>query len=125
AYSALQKAQEEKYDVLIIDTAGRLQNKTGLMEELVKISRVIKKIDESSPHETILVLDATTGQNAVSQTDTFKQMVDVSGLSVTKLDGTARGGVMVALAKKFSLPVYAVGLGEKIEDLSEFDSRKF
>ena len=125
AFDALKQAQEEKRELLLIDTAGRLHNKEGLMAELQKISRVIKKIDPSAPHEVLLVLDATTGQNAIQQVATFKEMVDVTGLVLTKLDGSARGGVLVALAEKFGLPVYAIGIGEGIEDLRPFDAQDF
>ena len=125
AFSAYEKAKSSSVDVLLIDTAGRLQNKKGLMEELAKISRVIKKIDENAPHETVLVLDATTGQNAHSQVQAFKEMVDISGIIITKLDGTAKGGVVVSLAEKFGLPIYAVGVGESIEDLQSFDAEDF
>ena len=125
AFDALKQAQEEKRELLLIDTAGRLHNKEGLMAELQKISRVIKKIDPSAPHEVLLVLDATTGQNAIQQVATFKEMVDVTGLVLTKLDGSARGGVLVALAEKFGLPVYAIGIGEGVEDLRPFDAQDF
>ena len=112
-------------DVLLIDTAGRLHNKTALMEELRKIIRVIRKLDPSAPHATLLTLDATTGQNAVTQVGIFKEMVDLSGLIVTKLDGSARGGIVVALAEKYGLPIHAVGTGEQIDDLREFDADEF
>jgi fused signal recognition particle receptor len=112
-------------DILIIDTAGRLQNKAHLMEELIKVVRVIKKIDENAPHDTLLVLDATTGQNAHSQTEIFKDKVGVTGLIVTKLDGTAKGGVVVALAEKFDLPIHAIGVGESIDDLKPFEAKLF
>lgn len=125
AFDALKQAQEEKRELLLIDTAGRLHNKEGLMAELQKISRVIKKIDPSAPHEVLLVLDATTGQNAIQQVATFKEMVEVTGLVLTKLDGSARGGVLVALAEKFGLPVYAIGIGEGVEDLRPFDAQDF
>ncbi len=125
AFDALKQAQEEKRELLLIDTAGRLHNKEGLMAELQKISRVIKKIDPSAPHEVLLVLDATTGQNAIQQVATFKEMVDVTGLVLTKLDGSARGGVLVALAEKFGLPVYAIGIGEGVEDLRPFNAQDF
>lgn len=125
AYTALEYAKKEKADVLLIDTAGRLQNKKGLMEELAKISRVLKKIDKNSPHDTILVLDATTGQNAHSQVEAFKKIVDISGMIVTKLDGTAKGGVVVALAEKFLIPIHAIGVGESIEDLQPFEALEF
>ena len=125
AFKALEQAKREGADVLFIDTAGRLQNKKGLMEELAKIARVLKKVDESAPHHTILVLDATTGQNAHSQAESFGEMVDVSGMIITKLDGTAKGGVVVALAEKFSIPIHAVGVGEKIDDLQSFEANDF
>lgn len=125
AYRAFESAKNDNSDIIMIDTAGRLQNKSGLMEELAKISRVIKKHDESLPHETILVLDATTGQNAISQVEIFKEIVNVTGIIITKLDGSAKGGIIVALADKFKLPIYAVGVGESIEDLKEFDEKEF
>lgn len=125
AYEALERAAAEGVDVLLIDTAGRLQNKTGLMEELRKIVRVIKKLDPEAPHATLLTLDATTGQNAHNQVEVFRDMVDVSGLILTKLDGSARGGALVALAERFKLPVHAVGVGEGTGDLRPFDARDF
>jgi fused signal recognition particle receptor len=125
AHDALSRAQKIGADVLLIDTAGRLHNKTALMEELRKIIRVIRKLDPTAPHATLLTLDATTGQNAVTQVGIFKEMVDLSGLIVTKLDGSARGGIVVALAEKFALPIHAVGTGEQIEDLREFDAGEF
>lgn len=125
AYKALEEAKKKNIDVLLIDSAGRLQNKEGLMEELAKIIRVMKKLDENAPHHTVLVLDATTGQNAHSQVQVFKEKVNISGLIVTKLDGTAKGGVVVALAKKFGLPIYAVGVGEGVEDLKPFAAADF
>ena len=125
AFDALAKAQEEKADLLMIDTAGRLQNRTDLMEELSKIVRVLKKKDPEAPQNTILVLDATTGQNAISQVETFREIEEVSGLIMTKLDGTAKGGVLVALADKFGLPIHAIGVGEQIDDLAPFDPTEF
>ena len=125
AFDALAKAQEEKADLLMIDTAGRLQNRTDLMEELAKIVRVLKKKDPEAPQNTILVLDATTGQNAISQVETFREIAEVSGLIMTKLDGTAKGGVLVALADKFGLPIHAIGVGEQIDDLAPFDPTEF
>jgi fused signal recognition particle receptor len=125
AYSALEQAKTDGHDVLLIDTAGRLQNKANLMEELVKIIRVLKKLDETVPHQILLVLDATTGQNAFKQVQIFKEMVNISGLIVTKLDGTAKGGVVVGLADKFRLPIYAIGVGESVEDLHAFDAQSF
>ena len=125
AFRALEEAKKQGIDILLIDTAGRLQNKKGLMEELAKISRVLKKADEKAPKHTILVLDATTGQNAHSQAEEFKKVVEINGIIVTKLDGTAKGGVVVALAEKFKLPIYAVGVGEAIEDLRNFEAEEF
>ena len=125
AYAALEKAQKEQADILIIDTAGRLQNRTELMDELAKIVRVIRKLDESAPHDSVIVLDGTVGQNALSQVRAFQQVADVSGLIVTKLDGSAKGGVVVALAEEFGLPVHAVGVGEGAEDLQSFDAQEF
>ena len=125
AYDALARARGEAADVLIIDTAGRLHNKAELMAELEKISRVLKKLDTGAPHDCLLVLDATVGQNAHAQVETFQRLAAVSCLAVTKLDGTARGGVLVALAQKFSLPVIAVGVGEAIDDLRPFEAKPF
>lgn len=125
AYDAFIQSKNQGADVLLIDTAGRLQNKADLMEELKKIIRVIRKIDESAPHDCLLVLDATVGQNAHSQVEAFKDLVDVSGLLLTKLDGTARGGVVVALAEKFGLPVNAIGVGEGVDDMRPFEARAF
>ncbi len=125
AFDALTKAQQDGADLLMIDTAGRLQNRADLMEELAKIVRVIRKVDETAPHNTLLVLDATTGQNALSQVETFRKLADVSGLVMTKLDGTAKGGVLVALADKFGLPIHAIGVGEQIDDLAPFDPEEF
>lgn len=125
AYDAMTRAEAEGADLLMIDTAGRLQNRADLMEELAKIVRVIRKKDPDAPHNTLLVLDATTGQNALSQVATFQKLADVSGLIMTKLDGTARGGVLVALADKFGLPIHAIGVGEQIDDLAPFDPEEF
>jgi fused signal recognition particle receptor len=125
AYEALERARLENIDVLLIDTAGRLHNKTGLMEELAKIVRVLQKIDPAAPHATLLVLDATTGQNALQQVEVFRQLVKINGLIVTKLDGSAKGGVLVALAEKFKLPVHAIGVGETAADLQPFDPTEF
>ena len=125
AHDALTRAQEEGADLLMIDTAGRLQNRADLMEELAKIVRVLRKKDPSAPHNTLLVLDATTGQNALTQVEIFRKIADVSGLVMTKLDGTARGGVLVALADKFGLPIHAIGVGEQIDDLAPFDPQDF
>ena len=125
AYAALEKAQKEQADILIIDTAGRLQNRTELMDELAKIVRVIRKLDASAPHDSVIVLDGTVGQNALSQVKAFQQAADVSGLIVTKLDGSAKGGVVVGLAEEFGLPVHAVGVGEGADDLQPFDAQEF
>ncbi|MDQ2093523.1 signal recognition particle-docking protein FtsY [Rhodalgimonas zhirmunskyi] len=125
AYDAMKKAEADGADLLMIDTAGRLQNRADLMEELAKIVRVIRKLDETAPHNTLLVLDATTGQNALSQVETFQKLADVSGLVMTKLDGTAKGGVLVALADKFGLPIHAIGVGEQIDDLAPFEPEEF
>ena len=125
AFEAMTKAEADGADLLMIDTAGRLQNRADLMEELAKIVRVIRKKDPDAPHNTILVLDATTGQNALSQVKTFQQLADVSGLVMTKLDGTAKGGVLVALADRFGLPIHAIGVGEQIDDLAPFDPEDF
>lgn len=125
AYEALEKATAAGADVLLIDTAGRLQNKAGLMEELRKVVRVIKKLQPDAPHTTLLTLDATTGQNAHSQVEVFKDMVAINGLVLTKLDGSARGGVLVALAEKFKLPVHAIGVGEGVYDLRPFEAKAF
>ncbi len=125
AYEALERAKAEGCDVLLIDTAGRLHNKSNLMDELAKIVRVIRKLDPAAPHSCLLVLDATTGQNAHAQVETFKAMSPVDALVVTKLDGSAKGGVLVALAEKFTLPVVAIGVGEGINDLRPFEARSF
>ena len=125
AFEALQRATAEGCDVLLIDTAGRLHNKTNLMEELAKMVRVIRKLDESAPHSCLLVLDATTGQNAHAQVETFLSLSPVDALVVTKLDGSAKGGVLVALAEKLKLPVVAIGIGEGIDDLRPFEARSF
>jgi fused signal recognition particle receptor len=125
AFDALKRAQADRADVLLIDTAGRLHNKAALMEELRKVIRVLRKQDPTAPHSVLLVLDATTGQNAITQVDVFREMVDVTGLVVTKLDGSARGGIVVALAEAFALPVHAVGVGEQATDLRAFDAGEF
>src|SRR6056297_922397 len=125
AFDAMTKAEAEGADLLMIDTAGRLQNRADLMEELSKIVRVIRKKDPDAPHNTLLVLDATTGQNALSQVEIFRKLADVSGLVMTKLDGTAKGGVLVALADRFGLPIHAIGVGEQIDDLAPFDPEEF
>ena len=125
AYTAMEKARAAGTDVLIIDTAGRLQNRTELMDELAKILRVIRKLDETAPHDSIIVLDGTVGQNAISQVKAFQDVADVSGLIVTKLDGSAKGGIVIALAETFGLPVHAVGVGEGADDLQPFAARDF
>jgi fused signal recognition particle receptor len=125
AFEALRKARAENADVLLIDTAGRLQNKAGLMAELEKISRVLKKIDGGAPHAALLVLDATTGQNAIAQVDAFRAATPLTGLIMTKLDGTAKGGILVALADRFGLPIHFVGVGEGTDDLQVFDADNF
>jgi fused signal recognition particle receptor len=125
AFDALARAQAEGADLLMIDTAGRLQNRADLMEELAKIVRVLRKKDPDAPHNTLLVLDATTGQNALTQVEIFRKIADVSGLVMTKLDGTAKGGVLVALADRFGLPIHAIGVGEQIDDLAPFDPDDF
>jgi len=125
AYEALERAKREDIEVLLIDTAGRLQNKGDLMAELAKIVRVLKKIDERAPHSVMLVLDATTGQNAISQVRTFQEIAGVTNLVVTKLDGTARGGILIAIAERFGLPINAIGIGEGIEDFEPFDAHDF
>jgi fused signal recognition particle receptor len=125
AYDAIERARATEADVVLIDTAGRLQNKAGLMAELEKIARVIKKLDPSAPHAALLVLDATTGQNAISQVEAFKATVPLTGLVMTKLDGTAKGGILVALAAKFGLPIHFIGVGEAAEDLQPFVAADF
>jgi fused signal recognition particle receptor len=125
AFDALQEAKASGADVLLLDTAGRLQNKQVLMEELEKIVRVLKKIEPNAPHDVILVLDATTGQNALAQVEVFRNRAGVTGLVMTKLDGTARGGILVAIAEKFGLPVHAIGVGEGVDDLQPFEAREF
>ncbi|WP_369413582.1 signal recognition particle-docking protein FtsY [Caldovatus aquaticus] len=125
AFDALKAAKEAGIEVLLVDTAGRLHNKAALMEELRKIVRVLKRLDPEAPHSVLLTLDATTGQNAIQQCKVFKEMVDVTGLAVTKLDGSAKGGVVVALAQEFGLPVHFVGVGEKASDLRPFAARDF
>ena len=125
AYDAMQAAREDGTDILFIDTAGRLQNKAYLMDELDKIVRVVKKQDETAPHAVLLILDATTGQNAISQAEIFTKVAGVTGLIMTKLDGTARGGILVAIAEKFALPIHAIGVGETIDDLQPFDAEAF
>ena len=125
AYDALNRARENGSDVLLIDTAGRLQNKQALMSELEKVLRVLRKIDSTAPHQVLLVLDATTGQNALNQVEVFKDKAGVTGLVMTKLDGTARGGILVAISAKFGLPVHAIGIGEGVDDLAAFDAAEF
>jgi fused signal recognition particle receptor len=124
-FEAFERARAEGKDVLLIDTAGRLQNKSDLMAELAKIVRVLKKLDETAPHGVLLVLDATTGQNALAQVDVFKEIAGVTGLVVTKLDGTARGGILVAIAERYGIPINAIGIGEGIDDLEPFDADSF
>tara|TARA_Y100000590_G_scaffold467054_1_gene644506 strand:+ start:1464 stop:2408 length:945 start_codon:yes stop_codon:yes gene_type:complete len=125
AFEALEIAKKNKADILIIDTAGRLQNKSDLMAQLEKIPRVLKKIDPTAPHSALLVLDATTGQNVHSQVDLFRKACSITGLIMTKLDGTARGGVLVSIAEKFSLPIHAIGVGEDVDDLQPFEADLF
>lgn len=125
AFEAYEAAKADNRDVLLIDTAGRLQNKTELMLELEKVVRVIKKVDASAPHAVLLVLDATVGQNALSQVEAFRRTAGVTGLVMTKLDGTARGGILVALSEKYRLPVHFIGVGEGIDDLAPFTAREF
>jgi len=125
AFDALQAAKAQGADVLLIDTAGRLQNRTELMDELQKIVRVMKKVDAGVPHAVLLVLDATVGQNALSQVDVFLKIAGVTGLAMTKLDGTARGGILVAIAEKYRLPVHFIGVGEGVDDLAPFAAKDF
>ena len=125
AYTAIEKAAAAGTDVLIIDTAGRLQNRAELMDELAKIVRVIRKLDDTAPHDSIIVLDGTVGQNAISQVKAFREVADVTGLIVTKLDGSAKGGIVIALAEEFGIPVHAVGVGEGADDLQAFTARDF
>ncbi len=124
-FDALKEAQAGGHDILMIDTAGRLQNKQALMDELEKVVRVMRKVDPSAPHDVLLVLDATTGQNALSQVEIFRERAGVTGLIMTKLDGTARGGILVAIAEKYGLPVHAIGIGEGVDDLQPFDPEGF
>ena len=125
AFKSFEYAKQNNADYCVIDTAGRLQNKKNLMEEFSKIIRVLKKIDADAPHETILVLDATTGQNAINQIEEFKKITPIAGIIMTKLDGTAKGGILVAIAKQFQIPIYAIGVGEKEEDLDNFIAKDF
>jgi fused signal recognition particle receptor len=125
AFDALSQARGEEIDVLLVDTAGRLQNKAVLMDELQKIVRVLKKVDPAVPHAVLLVLDATVGQNALSQVEVFRDIAGVTGLVMTKLDGTARGGILVAIAAKYDLPVHFIGVGESIDDLAPFSAKDF
>lgn len=124
-YDGVTKALEEEYDVVLIDTAGRLQNKVNLMKELEKMNRVIRKVIPEAPHETLLVIDATTGQNGISQAKSFKEITDITGIVLTKLDGTAKGGIVLAIKDEVNIPVKFVGLGEKVEDLEPFDIEKY
>lgn len=125
AFETVKRAKDENADVALIDTAGRLQNKSELMAELAKIIRVMRKIDEDAPHETLLVLDATVGQNALSQVESFRSVTEITGLVMTKLDGTAKGGVLVAVAQRHAIPIHFIGVGEKAEDLQPFDAASF
>jgi fused signal recognition particle receptor len=125
AFEAIERARAENADVLLIDTAGRLQNKTALMDELEKILRVVRKLDPDAPHAALLVLDATVGQNALSQVEAFTRIAGITGLVMTKLDGTAKGGILVAVAAKFALPIHFIGVGESVDDLSAFDPGEF
>jgi fused signal recognition particle receptor len=125
AFETVKRAKEENADVALIDTAGRLQNKSELMAELAKIIRVMRKLDEDAPHETLLVLDATVGQNALSQVENFRSVTEITGLVMTKLDGTAKGGVLVAVAQRHAIPIHFIGVGESAEDLQPFDARSF
>ena len=125
AFKAIEEAIANNFDQVLIDTAGRLQNKKNLMEEYKKIANVTKKIDPEAPHDVILVLDATSGQNVINQVDEFNKIIPITGLIMTKLDGTAKGGILLAVAKKFKLPIIALGLGEKEDDLQIFEAEKF
>ena len=125
AYKAIEEAIKNNYNQVLIDTAGRLQNKTNLMEEYKKIANVTKKIDFDAPHDVVLVIDATSGQNVINQVEEFNKIIPITGLIMTKLDGTAKGGILLALAKKYKLPIIALGLGEKVDDLQIFNAEKF
>ena len=125
AYKAFEHSKKNNFDYLIIDTAGRLQNKKNLMDEFKKISKVVKKIDSSAPHETFLILDATTGQSAINQVEEFKKITPITGIIMTKLDGTAKGGILLAIGRKFKLPIVALGMGEKEDDLHMFNAQHY
>jgi len=125
AYKSLEYAKKNNSDYLLIDTAGRLQNKKNLMDEFKKITKVVKKIDTNAPHETFLILDATTGQSAINQVEEFKKITPITGIIMTKLDGTAKGGILLAIGKKFKLPIIALGMGEKEDDLQTFDAEHY
>tara|TARA_Y100000590_G_scaffold463221_1_gene629425 strand:+ start:874 stop:1788 length:915 start_codon:yes stop_codon:yes gene_type:complete len=125
AYKALNHAKNNNFDYLLIDTAGRLQNKKNLMDEFKKITKVLKKIDSEAPHETFIILDATTGQSAINQVEEFKKITPITGIIMTKLDGTAKGGILLAIGRKFKLPIIALGMGEKEDDLQKFNSEYF
>ena len=125
AFKAIEFSKKNNIDCVLIDTAGRLQNKKNLMDEFKKISKVLKKIDPNSPHETILILDATTGQSALNQVEEFQKITPISGLIMTKLDGTAKGGILLAIARKYNLPIIAIGLGEKEDDLELFNAENY
>ena len=125
AYKALEYAKNNSFDYLIIDTAGRLQNKKNLMDEFKKITKVVKKIDANAPHEIFLILDATTGQSAINQVEEFQKIIPITGIIMTKLDGTAKGGILIAVGKKFKLPIIALGMGEKEDDLQFFNAEHF
>ena len=125
AFKAIEHAKQNNFDLVLIDTAGRLQNKKNLMEEFKKIGNVIKKSDSSAPHEVILVLDATSGQNIINQLEEFNKIIPVTGLIMTKLDGTAKGGVLIALSKKYKIPIIGLGMGEKEDDMQVFNAKQF
>ena len=125
AYKALEQSKKNNFDYLIIDTAGRLQNKKNLMDEFKKITKVVKKIDPNAPHETFLILDATTGQSAINQVEEFQKITPITGIIMTKPDGTAKGGILLAIGKKFKLPIVALGMGEKEDDLYMFNSEHY
>ena len=125
AFKSLEQAKKNNYNQVIIDTAGRLQNKKNLMEEYKKIAKVIKKFDGTAPHEVLIILDATSGQNVINQVEEFNKIIPITGLIMTKLDGTAKGGILIAVAKKYKLPIIALGLGEKEDDLQVFNAKKF